>query len=106
MQRLLTQAVWDTDGGCDYLRSYVIERVEQAAIPIDWVVADTVYGGNFDLRNFLEGHRYHYALAVACTEPVALHTPQGRARVEAAQVEMAVPGQFQWQRLSMSQGTK
>ena len=28
------------------LAARMIERVEQAALPIDWVVADTVYGGN------------------------------------------------------------
>ncbi len=29
MQRLLSQAVWNTDGVCDDLRSYVLEQVGQ-----------------------------------------------------------------------------
>src|SRR5690348_9508283 len=42
----------------------IIERLERAAVPFEWVVADTVYGGNFDVRNWLETHRYHYVMAV------------------------------------------
>ena len=36
----------------------MIERIFQAQIPIAWVVADTVYGGNLDLRTWLEAHGY------------------------------------------------
>lgn len=37
MQRLLSQAVWDTDGVCDDLRSYVIEQLGEthAVVAID-----------------------------------------------------------------------
>lgn len=38
----------------------MIERIWKAAVPISWVVADTVYGGNLDLRNWLEQHQYSY----------------------------------------------
>lgn len=88
------------------LAAQMIARLERAAVPIDWVVADTVYGGNFDLRNWLEAHQYHYVMAVACTEPVPFQTGEGRARVEAALVEMFIPDQIQWSRHSMSEGTK
>ncbi|WP_236600946.1 transposase [Ktedonobacter sp. SOSP1-85] len=80
------------------LAAQMIERISKAAIPISWVVADTVYGGNFDLRAWLEAHHYHYVLAVACNGPVAFQTPQGRRREEAALVETFLPDQIVWHR--------
>ncbi len=50
---------------CELARQ-MIERVWRAGIPFAWVVADTVYGGNLDLRMWLEAHGYFYVLAVAC----------------------------------------
>jgi SRSO17 transposase len=84
----------------------MIERLWKAAVPIAWVVADTVYGGNLDLRTWLEAHQYCYVLAVACDEPVAFQTSSGRRREEAALVEAFVLHDEDWQRLSMSEGTK
>jgi SRSO17 transposase len=84
----------------------MIERLCQAQIAISWVVADTVYGGNLDLRTWLEAHQYPYVLAVACNEPVGFQTPAGRRREEAALVEAFVLHEEDWQRLSMSEGTK
>ena len=54
-------------------------RIFQAAVPIAWVVADTVYGGNLDLRTWLQAHDYPYVLGVACDEPVGILTPMGNA---------------------------
>lgn len=88
------------------LATQMIKRVERAKATIDWVVADSVYGGNLDLRLFLEAHHYHYVLAVACNEPVAFQTPQGCRREEAVLVESFVASQMAWWRLSMSEGTK
>jgi SRSO17 transposase len=84
----------------------MLERLWKAALPIAWVVADTVYGGNLDLRIWLEAHQYCYVLAVACDEPVAFQTTSGRRREEAALVESFVLQDMDWQRLSMSEGTK
>src|SRR3989440_10066458 len=84
----------------------MIERIWQAQIPISWVVADTVYGGNLDLRTWLEAHGYPYVMAVACNEPVGFQAPTGRRREEAALVEAFVLHDGDWQRLSMSEGTK
>jgi len=85
----------------------MLERIFQAQIPITWVVADTVYGGNLDLRTWLETHGYPYVLAVACDEPVGIVTPEGgRRRVEAREVEALLLHDQEWQRLSMSEGTK
>src|SRR6266852_2564962 len=85
----------------------MIERIFQAAVPICWVVADTVYGGNLDLRNWLETHQYPYVLAVPCNEPVGILSRDGqRKRVEVWEVEALLLGAQDWQRLSMSEGTK
>ncbi len=85
----------------------MLERLFQAAVPIAWVVADTVYGGNLDLRNWLETHQYAYVLAVPCNEPVGILTREGQRRqVEVREVEALLLDQQDWQRLSMSEGTK
>jgi SRSO17 transposase len=88
------------------LAAKMIERTRQAEVAVSWVVADTVYGGNGDLRTWLETHHYHYVLAVACNEPVVFHALQGRRREEASLVEAFLPGPISWGRLSMSEGTK
>ena len=85
----------------------MLERVWMAQIPIAWVVADTVYGSNLDLRTWLEEQMCPYALAVACNEPVGILTPDGRRRqVEVRDVEKLLLDGQQWQRLAMSEGTK
>jgi len=85
----------------------MMERIFQAAVPIAWVVADTVYGGNLDLRTWLQAHGYPYVLAVACNEPVGILTPNGQRRqVEVGEVEALLLDDQDWQRLSMSEGTK
>lgn len=85
----------------------MLARLWEAQIPIAWVVADTVYGSNLDLRTWLEDRGYPYVLAVACNEPLGIVTPDGvRRRVEAAQVETFLLAAQNWQRLSMSEGSK
>ncbi|MFL5586600.1 MAG: IS701 family transposase [Ktedonobacteraceae bacterium] len=88
------------------LAQQMIERLYTAHIPISWVVADTVYGSNLDLRIWLELHQYSYGLAVACDEPIGIQTPEGRKQVEARDVEQLLLHADEWQCLSMSQGTK
>ncbi len=90
------------------LALHMVERIFQAQIPISWVVADTVYGSNLDLRIWLEEHGYPYVLAVAGNEPVGIPTPDGQRRwVEVREVEaLLLRNTWDWQRLSMSQGTK
>ncbi len=85
----------------------MMQRLFQEQLLISWVVADTVYGGNLDLRTWLEAHGYPYVLAVACNEPVGILTPDGRRRrVEVREVEALLLSDHDWQRLSMSEGTK
>jgi len=85
----------------------MMERLWAAQVQVAWVVADTVYGGNLDLRTWCEQHHYHYVMAVACNEPVGIVTPDGRRRrVEVGEVEALLLHDQDWQRLSMSEGTK
>jgi SRSO17 transposase len=44
-------------------------------MPINWVVADAVYGHGTTLRNWLERQDRPYALAVPATETVCVWTP-------------------------------
>ncbi len=88
---------------CELART-MIERLWEARIPFAWVVADSVYGGNLDLRTWLEAHGYSYVLAVACDEPVGIQTASGRKRTTVA--EALSFHTHDWQRLSMSEGTK
>ena len=88
------------------LARQMIERTHTAAVAFTWVVADSVYGGNFDLRNWLDTQGFHYVLAVPCDEPVTFQAPQGRRREEASLVETFLPEQTEWHRLAMSMGTK
>ena len=84
----------------------MIERIHQAQIPISWVVADTVYGSNGDLRTWLEEQQDCYVLAVACDEAIGIQTPDGRNRVTVAKAEALLVRAQDWQRVSMGQGTK
>ncbi len=85
----------------------MLTRLQQAQVPIAWVVADTVYGGHLDLRTWCEQQQYAYVLAVPCDEPVGIVTPDGRSRrVLVSEVEALRLSEQDWQRLSMSEGTK
>src|SRR5258708_12621244 len=57
------------------LAVHMMERIFQAAVPIAWVGADTVYGGNLDLRTWLQPHAYPYVPSVAGAEPSPVLTP-------------------------------
>ncbi len=88
------------------LAQQMIQRLWKAQIPFAWVVADSVYGGNLDLRTWLEAHQYSYVLAVACDEPVGIRTADGRKQITVAEAEALSLHADDWQRLSMSEGTK
>jgi len=84
----------------------MLSRLHQAGVPVDWVVADSVYGGHLELRTWLEAQQYRYVGAVACDEPVVLATPNGVPRVEVRDVPTLVLTTSSWQRLWLSEGTK
>lgn len=90
---------------CELARR-MMERLHQAQISIDWVVADTVYGNNLDLRTWLEEQGYWYVLAVANTEQIGIMTPDGPRLLTVKQAEQLLVKPQDWQRLSVRTGTK
>lgn len=89
------------------LAQRMVQRAQSASLPISWVVADTVYGHSTDLRLWLEVQGFSYALAVPANEVVCIQTAQGEYRLaEVASIEQQELSTQDWQRLSMSQGTK
>jgi len=88
------------------LARIMLERLEQARVALAWVVADTVSGGNPDLRAWLERRRQPFVLAVPSSEPVVLELSQvGVRRLEVREIP-ALLAPSDWSRLSLSQGTK
>ena len=84
----------------------MLERLAQAHLCLDWVTGDTVYGGNPDLRSWLEARQQPYAMAVPSTEPVVLELPDiGVRRLEVRDV-LPLLAPSDWSPLSMSEGTK
>jgi SRSO17 transposase len=91
---------------CELAR-LMVESVYNAQIPISWIVADTVYGNNLDLRDWLQEHGYFFVVAVACTESIGIRTSDGlRRQVLVREVEAHLLRAQDWQRLSMGDGTK
>ena len=90
---------------CELARA-MMQRVQQAEVPVAWVVADTVYGNNLDLRTWLEEHHYWFALAVASAEQIGVMTPEGRTLLTVAQAEQRFVTEEQWRRFSVKTGTK
>ena len=88
------------------LAQRMVQRAQQAHLPIRWVVADTVYGHCPDLRLWLEEQGYPYALAVPCTEAVCVQTRAGLLLSDVASIAHQALRARDWQRLSQSQGTK
>jgi SRSO17 transposase len=88
------------------LARLMVERIHHAHIPISWVVADTVYGSNEDLRTWLEANQYPFVLAVGCKEAIGIQTAEGRKLILVRNVEALLLHAQEWQRLSMSHGTK
>ena len=90
---------------CELARA-MMERVHQAQIPVAWVVADTVYGNNLDLRTWLEDHQYWFAMACASTEQIGMMTPEGRTLLTVTQAEQRFVNEEDWRRFSVKTGTK
>jgi SRSO17 transposase len=85
----------------------MLQRLYDAQVPIDWVVGDSVYGENLDLRTWLTAHGYAFVLEVHCDEEVGIVSPDGRRRlVRVCDVPALLLSEPSWQRLSMSEGTK
>jgi SRSO17 transposase len=83
----------------------MLERAQEADGPVEWVLADEVYGKNQELRQWLEEQRQSYVLAVGCNLHVRLagQKPKQARRVD--EVVAGLPAEA-WQCLSAGQGSK
>lgn len=80
----------------------MIERALEAGAPCRWVAADEAYGNNSKLRDWLEGRRVGYVLAVASNQRMRWPGPRQR-RVD--QIAQSLPG-MAWERISAGSGSK
>lgn len=83
------------------LAKAMIGRARDAGVPFRWVTGDEAYGGNPELRKWLEGEEIPYVLAVACNTMIS--TAAGAKRADA--LAGLVPAGA-WQRLSCADGSK
>lgn len=91
------------------LAATLLTRFQHAhpTLPISWVVADTIYGGNPDLRTLLEQRHLPSILAISCQEPVTLALPDGSVRrLEAGAVLALLASSLRWHSLSMGDSCK
>lgn len=85
----------------------MLMRLREAHLHADWVGADSVYGGNAALREWLEAQGQAYVGMVPCTEPIVLTLPDGTLRrIEVADLPALLPEQLSWSRLAGSTGPK
>lgn len=87
------------------LARVMLERARAAKVPLAWVTADTVYGNDRCLREFLEESEQAYVLAVACSERVWIESSTGQVQVSVQQLIAELPAET-WQRLSCGVGSK
>jgi SRSO17 transposase len=80
----------------------MIERALDAGVPCAWVTGDEVYGGNPQLRRWLEARGQAYVLAVACDEPLWGRGPRHARADELARARPPAA----WKRLSAGDGAK
>jgi SRSO17 transposase len=87
------------------LAQLMLARALDAGVPAAWVTADEVYGGSPTLRQWLEGHGVWHVLAVKCTEPLEVSSPNGVVPERAEQLAAGVPAE-QWIACSAGHGAK
>lgn len=76
----------------------LLERAFAAGVQAAWVTADSIYGGAYHLRHYLEERQQPFVLAVSSTQRVGLSA-------KAEQVVAAWPPDA-WQRLSAGDGSQ
>ena len=81
------------------LAAAMITRAVQAEVPVSWVAADEVYGGNTSLRRQLEQLDLSYVLAISCDHRVST----GAGTIRADTVIATLPKRA-WQRVSAGAG--
>jgi SRSO17 transposase len=83
------------------LARQLLARTLESGLPVRWVTADAVYGGDYQVRRFLEERRLGYVLAVSGLQRLFLSTGYGRVDEHA----QSIP-QRAWRRLSCGPGAK
>jgi SRSO17 transposase len=76
----------------------LLERAFAAGATAAWVTADSIYGGDYKLRHYLEEREQPFVLAVPSTQRVGLSA-------KAKQVVASWPAEA-WQRLSAGEGSQ
>jgi SRSO17 transposase len=79
----------------------MLERAVAAGVPFRWVTGDTVYGGDRNLRRWLEEQGHWFVLGVKDNEPLWQGFAQVRAKALLAQMPLEA-----WQCLSCGAGAK
>ncbi len=82
-----------------------LQRALDGTVPCTWVTADCVYGADPALRQWLEGRRLAYVLAIRKDTYLAVAHPTGVWRESVQALTAEVPAAA-WQRLSAGAGSK
>lgn len=80
------------------LGKHLLERAYAAGVRAAWVTADSIYGGAYTLRHYLEEREQPFVLAVQSTQRVGLSA-------KAEQVVATWPAEA-WQQLSAGEGSQ
>jgi SRSO17 transposase len=83
------------------LAKQMLERTFRAGVPAGWVTGDEVYGGDGDLRRWLEQERRPYVLAVRSNQSVWVGFRQDRVGALAA----SLPNRS-WHKITIAAGSK
>jgi SRSO17 transposase len=83
------------------LARQMLERTRTAGVVVAWITGDAIYGDDRALRQWLEGQRQAYVLAVSGKESVWLQHHQ--RRISTLLQELPAEG---WERLSAGMGSK
>lgn len=87
------------------LARMMLERAFDADVRAPWVTGDSIYGGDRNLRMFLEASGRPFVLAVKKSEPLWTYTDRGPAQVRADGLVEGVADE-EWRRLSAGDGAK
>lgn len=83
----------------------MLERARDAGVPVGWVTADEIYGGDRRLRRWLEETEQPFVLAIKRSEPLWVASEHGPAQRRASAIAASLAAE-DWQRLSAGQGAK
>ena len=87
------------------LAKTMLKRAFEAEVPAQWVAGDTVYGGDRQLRSWLESEKQAFVLAVPVNERLWFDQGQGTEQLRADAIAGTIQPE-EWQRLSAGEGAK